>query len=117
MDLVEEASKYLDGDGRKESLDLERGWKIAYARETMHLTNRLMKVASWLLLVRARSEGELSRDAFLRQKSHISLVFANTPEDVLNGKLPETVVELIYRSQRIMDEIRRIDKQILPLKP
>ena len=60
MALVEAAATYLDGDGRKESRKLQPPHSLAYATESMRLTTRLMQLASWLLIRRAVSEGELT---------------------------------------------------------
>jgi len=59
MALVEAAATYLDGDGRKEARKLRPPHSLAYATESMRLTTRLMQLASWLLIRRAVSEGEL----------------------------------------------------------
>src|SRR5271156_70620 len=53
MDLVEETAAYLDGGGREDSKLLSRNAALAYAAESMRLTTRLMKVASWLVGQRA----------------------------------------------------------------
>lgn len=60
MTLVEETAAYLDGPGRDESRLLARHAALTYASESMRLTTRLMQIASWLLVQRAVSEGELS---------------------------------------------------------
>ena len=60
MALVEAAATYLDGDGRKEARKLQPPHSLAYATESMRLTTRLMQLASWLLIRRAVSEGELT---------------------------------------------------------
>jgi len=60
MSLVEEAAHYLDVDGRAQAKKLDRQASLAYATESMRLTTRLMQLASWLLLQRAVSEGEMT---------------------------------------------------------
>ena len=60
MDLVEESAGYLDGAGRQESKSLSRNAALSYAAESMRLTTRLMKVASWLLVQRAVREGDMT---------------------------------------------------------
>jgi len=60
MALVDETASYLDGSGRLESKKLERGAGLVYATESLRLTNRLMHLASWLLLHRAVKEGEIT---------------------------------------------------------
>ena len=49
MNLIEEASVYLDGEGRQEARHLPRLEALSYANESMRLTTRLMQLASWLL--------------------------------------------------------------------
>src|SRR6201998_3543083 len=60
MALVDETASYLDGAGRLESKKLERGAGLVYATESLRLTNRLMHLASWLLLHPAGQEGEIN---------------------------------------------------------
>ncbi len=76
MTLVQEAAAYLDGPGRKESQDLAGAAALAYGRESMRLTTRLMQVASWLLLQRAVNEGELTPVQALAERHRVRL----TPE-------------------------------------
>src|SRR5262245_56987338 len=73
MALVEETAAYLDGPGRKESRNLERGSSLAYATESMRLTTRLMQLASWLLLHRAVNEGEMSLAQASRERAKVKL--------------------------------------------
>ena len=54
MTMVETTAAYLDGPGREASRALGRDIALAYASESMRLTTRLMQIASWLLLQRAR---------------------------------------------------------------
>src|SRR5947209_17660222 len=68
MSLVEETANYLDGPGRHDARVLDRHGAIAYATESMRLTTRLMQLASWLLLQRAVSQGELSEEAVVAEK-------------------------------------------------
>src|SRR3954471_12727137 len=72
MGLVEETADYLDGQGRNDARELDRHGAIAYASESMRLTTRLMQLASWLLLQRALSSGEITEDAH-KEKHRISL--------------------------------------------
>ena len=60
MELVEDAATYLDGSGRQESKLLSRNAALVYAGESMRMTTRLMKLASWLLVQRAVREGDMS---------------------------------------------------------
>jgi regulator of CtrA degradation len=73
MALVEAAATYLDGDGRKESRKLQPPLSLAYATESMRLTTRLMQLASWLLIRRAVSEGELTLEQAFEEQRKIRL--------------------------------------------
>ena len=73
MALVEAAATYLDGDGRKEARKLRPPHSLAYATESMRLTTRLMQLASWLLIRRAVSEGELTPEQAVEEQRKIKL--------------------------------------------
>ena len=76
MALVEAAATYLDGDGRKEARKLRPPHSLAYATESMRLTTRLMQLASWLLIRRAVSEGELTQEQAIEEQRKIKLPVA-----------------------------------------
>jgi regulator of CtrA degradation len=108
MSLVEETASYLDGPGRRESKVLERAAALAYATESMRLTTRLMQLASWLLLHRAVHEGEMSLSQANREKSKVKL--SGTTGDPDNMRLlPVRLRELIERSLRLQERVRRLD--------
>ena len=119
MALVEETAAYLDGPGRKESKVLARSAALTYATESMRLTTRLMQLASWLLLHRAVKEGEMSLSQVNQEKTKVKLspTFA-ADEDTLK-LLPDTLVDLIARSMKLSDQVRRLDANIYapPLAP
>jgi len=73
MALVEAAATYLDGDGRKEARKLRPPHSLAYATESMRLTTRLMQLASWLLIRRAVSEGELTPEQAIEEQRKVAL--------------------------------------------
>ena len=109
MTLVDETASYLDGSGRLESKKLERGAGLVYATESLRLTNRLMHLASWLLLHRAVKEGEITLAQASKEKSKVSLA-ACAPGDAKSlALLPAKLQELIARSTRLQIEIRRLD--------
>src|SRR5690349_16260435 len=112
MALVEETAGYLDGPGRRESKILERNAALAYATESMRLTTRLMQLASWLLLHRAVNEGEMSLAQANREKTKVKLVAADPRDEATLALLPKTLRELIGRSIRLHDRVRRIDATI-----
>jgi regulator of CtrA degradation len=112
MALVEETAGYLDGPGRRESKLLARGAALAYATESMRLTTRLMQLASWLLLHRAVNEGEMSLAQANKEKAKVKLS-AGEPGDVdMVLQLPERLRELIGRSVRLQERVRRLDANI-----
>ena len=112
MALVEETATYLDGPGRQESKKLERAAALAYATESMRLTTRLMQLASWLLLQRAVSDGELSTEQAKAEKNKVRFSGAALPEEDLLAKLPERLRELIDASVRLQDKVMRLDSML-----
>src|SRR6516165_11544427 len=111
MALVEETAAYLDGPGRKESKELQRSAALAYATESMRLTTRLMQLASWLLLHRAVNEGEMSLAQANKERMKVKLAPNERPEDA-GIVLPEQLSNLITRSKKLQDEVRRLDTTI-----
>jgi regulator of CtrA degradation len=135
MALVEETATYLDGEGRAESRRLSRTGSLAYATESMRLTTRLMQLtgslayatesmrlttrlmqlASWLLLQRAVNDGEMSPEQASVEKAKVRLKgFASATEGSGWDDLPERLRDLIERSIRLQDRIRRLDGAIDP---
>jgi len=112
MGLVEETAAYLDGEGRKESKSLPRAAALAYATESMRLTTRLMQLASWLLLHRAVKEGEMSLSQVNQEKTKVKLSPTFTADEETLKMLPEALVDLINRSMRLADQVRRLDATI-----
>jgi regulator of CtrA degradation len=112
MALVEETAAYLDGPGRNESKQLERAAALAYATESMRLTTRLMQLASWLLLHRAVNEGEMSLAQASREKAKVKLAAGDLREEATLALLPKTLRELIDRSVRLQERVRRLDATI-----
>ena len=109
MALVDETASYLDGPGRLESKKLERGAALVYATESLRLTNRLMHLASWLLLHRAVKEGEISLAQAHKEKSKVSLAACEPGDAKSLALLPDKLQELIGRSGKLQVEIRRLD--------
>jgi len=113
MGLVEEAAEFLDGEGRILVRSLSRTAASLYAAESMRLTTRLMQLASWLLLQRAANSGEMSREQVAAEKAKVSLDTAE-PEEGAPGwdELPEAFCDLIRRSIRLEERVRRMDQEI-----
>lgn len=111
MKLVEETAAYLDGPGRQESKALDRAASLAYATESMRLTTRLMQLASWLLLHRAVNEGEMSLAQANKERLRVKLSVEERPEDA-TMMLPVPLLDLIARSKKLQDQVRRLDATI-----
>jgi regulator of CtrA degradation len=110
MSLVEETANYLDGQGRVDSRALDRSATIAYATESMRLTTRLMQLASWLLLQRAVTSGEVSMEEATREKSRVNLKEIGPGHDIPGGEnMPDGLKELITRSLRLHERITVMD--------
>jgi regulator of CtrA degradation len=111
MALVEETAGYLDGEGRQDAKALQRSAALAYATESMRLTTRLMQLASWLLLHRAVSEGEMSLLQARKEKMRVK-VGIDQRDDETEKMLPERLQDLIMRSVRMQERVQRLDMTI-----
>ena len=110
MGLVEETANYLDGAGRQDARLLDRHGAIAYATESMRLTTRLMQLASWLLLQRAVSAGELGLEDARKEKHRISLTDIGAGQPLTGGdQVPEALRALIDRSLRLHERVVKFD--------
>ncbi len=110
MALVEETASYLDGDGRAEARVLQSPVNLTYAAESMRLTTRLMQIASWLLMRRAVSEGELTLEEASADNRRVTLPGPVPPD---RGQafeaLPEKLKVLVLACDRLTDRIRKLD--------
>lgn len=113
MSLVEEAANYLDVEGREVSKTLERQASLAYATESMRLTTRLMQLASWLLLQRAVSEGEMTLEQAQDEKKKVKLKKQGT---LTSGEkwdhLPDKLKDMILRSIRLQEQVMHFDEAL-----
>ncbi len=113
MELVEAAATYLDGDGRKEARGLEPPHSLAYATESMRLTTRLMQLASWLLIRRAVSEGELTLEQALEEQRKIKLpAKAGLQQNREFEALPPRLRDLVEQSIKLQDRVIRLDQML-----
>ncbi len=113
MALVEAAASYLDGDGRKEARKLRPPHSLAYATESMRLTTRLMQLASWLLIRRAVSEGELTAEQAAEEQRKVKLPVKGGEQPSKDwGVLPERLKELIVQSIKLQDRVIRLDHML-----
>ena len=111
MALVEETANYLDGDGREASKDLSRAGALAYAGASMRLTTQLMQIASWLLVLRAVREGDMSADEAWQSKYRLP-----TPRkeglQPAEGELPKVLTALIDAANQLFERIGRLDAEL-----
>jgi len=118
MLLVEDTAAYLDGIGREEAKDLDRQTALAYASESMRLTTRLMQIASWLLIHRAVSEGEISPGQALQDKNRVRLAAQDASQaGSAAERLPERLRHLIALSIRLHARILHLDTLIADDRP
>ena len=108
MDLVEQTAAYLDGAGRQDSKLLSRNAALAYAAESMRLTTRLMKVASWLLVQRAVREGDMPPASALDASYRLGAE-AEAERSATAEPLPGPLAELLARSERLFERVRHLD--------
>ena len=113
MGLVEETANYLDGAGRQDARLLDRSGAIAYATESMRLTTRLMQLASWLLLQRAVSAGEITLEDASKEKHRINLSEIGAGH-TLTGyeQIPPALKDLVDRSLRLHERIQKLDEML-----
>jgi regulator of CtrA degradation len=113
MALVEAAATYLDGEGRKEARKLRPPHSLAYATESMRLTTRLMQLASWLLIRRAVSEGELTPEQAVEEQRKIKLpVRGNDAPGRDLSSLPERLRDLVEQSVKLQERVLRLDQML-----
>jgi regulator of CtrA degradation len=110
MDLVEETARYLDGAGRQDSKLLSRSAALAYASESMRLTTRLMRVASWLLVQRAVREGDMAPEAALDDSYRLGDEVATTLP--AQDGLPASLTGLLSRAEQLYDRVRHLDRRM-----
>ncbi len=113
MELVEETATYLDTEGRDAAKQLPRKGALAYAGASMRLTTRLMQIASWLLVLRALRDKEMSYEEASNEKYRLG-----TPEPVHepsfgnDDDLPELLINLIGETDQLYARIARIDTDL-----
>lgn len=117
MALVEETAAYLDGEGRAESRLISRDATLAYASESMRLTTLLMQIASWLLVQRAVSEGEMTQGQALQEKNRVRLAATEAPKPESLALLPVRLQNLVLRARRLHARILHLDGLISDDRP
>lgn len=119
MELVEDAAAYLDGPGRQESRLLSRNAALVYAGESMRLTTRLMKLASWLLVQRAVREGNMAateacepRYRLAEEDAARNDTTAAPNADPLLVELPTGILDLAARAERLYERALHLDRRM-----
>ena len=112
MALVEETAAYLDDEGRKASRDLSREDALAYAGTSMRLTTRLMQIASWLLVLRAVREGEMTASEARDEKYRIGPAERRPASSAPDATLPDTLRALISQTDTLYARITRLDRDL-----
>jgi regulator of CtrA degradation len=111
MALVEETADYLDGAGRDASRALARSAALVYAGSSMRLTTQLMQIASWLLVMRAVREGEMSvaeaGETKYRLRERETVL-----GDLREEGLPENLIRLVETSAQLHARIVRLDREL-----
>ena len=110
MARVEAAAAYLDGEGRKEARQLKPPHSLAYATESMRLTTRLMQLASWLLIRRAVTEGELTPEQAVEEQRKIKLPVEDSRPVRDLEVLPPRLQALIEDSIKLQEHVARLDQ-------
>lgn len=111
MALVEETANYLDGAGRDTSRSLSRSAALVYAGSSMRLTTQLMQIASWLLVMRAVREGEMTVDEAGEDKYRLKEKETALGELREEG-LPENLIRLVETSAQLYSRIARLDREL-----
>ncbi|MFC0284215.1 DUF1465 family protein [Camelimonas abortus] len=107
--LVEETADYLDGEGRRDAAMLGAEAACAYARESMRLTTRLMRLMSWLILRRAVADGDMTPEEADAERRKSMAHVEPTPTLETVAILPERLGELIAAAARLELRVLHID--------
>lgn len=117
MKLVEETAAYLDGPGRDLAAALPREAGLTYASWSMELTTRLMQAASWLVMQRAVSDGDMDHGEALQSKYRIRREEpALDPAAQLGLGLPQPFLNLVDRAENLFERICRLDAALYTAK-
>jgi regulator of CtrA degradation len=79
----------------------------------MRLTTRLMQLASWLLIRRAVSEGELTPEQAIEEQRKIKLPVTGSEQHSRElNHLPVRLRELIEQSVKLQERVIRLDQML-----
>jgi hypothetical protein len=109
IQLIQEASFYLEGAGRIDVSSFPFKASQIYNIESVQLTNRLMEVSSWLLAHRSYYRGETQqlKKIALRDENE-----ENLNDDAL-ALLPIRMCALIQKSKMLHQRIKRLNHQMM----
>jgi regulator of CtrA degradation len=103
----------MAGHGRKEARQLPPPYSLAYASESMQLTTRLMQLASWLLIRRAVSEGELTPEQALEEQRKIKLTLKDGERRSREFEaLPARLKDLVDQSLKLQERVIKLDQML-----
>lgn len=117
MELVEETATYLDNGGRRAAKSLERNAAMTYAGVSMRLTTRLMQIASWLLVLRAVRDDEMTESEAAEAKYRIGVADPSTRGETDLSALPDTLRDLIQETDTLFARISRLDHDLFVSGP
>ncbi|MEM9809816.1 MAG: DUF1465 family protein [Pseudomonadota bacterium] len=112
MELVEETALYLDEDGKNAARTLPRNAALTYAGVSMRLTTRLMQIASWLLVLRAVRDGDMTEHEAGLEKYRISQSDSLRLSREASAGLPQRMINLIEETDTLFSRIVRIDRDL-----
>ncbi len=120
MELVEETATYLDGEGRQAAKSLSRSEALSYAALSMRLTTRLMQIASWLLVLRAVRENEMTYSEAAQDKYRLGSPEPRHQKELSEDNdrltLPAHLKELREKTDLLFGRIARIDADIFTMQ-
>lgn len=112
MELVEETALYLDEDGKNQARSLPRDAALAYAGLSMRLTTRLMQIASWLLVLRALRDGEMSYAEASEDKYRVGEPEGGALARGITAGLPDRMLALVEDTDTLFARITRLDQEL-----
>ena len=109
--LIEDAYPHMPLDTARQAM-VGTG-RSDLAEECCRLNTRLMIMASWLLLQRSVSEGDMSADDARNELPQLAEFAAHAPT-VEPETLPEPYRSFIVRSLALQERLTRIDAMLYP---
>ena len=114
MELIEDTSEYLEGEGRRDARALDDATSLSYSTQSMRLTTQLMQLASWLVIYRGIAEGKLSPKDVEEKRKKIKFNAVARPDHIDHyADLPARLRSLIEATTRLYDQITSLDRHLL----